>query len=45
MKSAASTDQLAGNSYLLICTYLDKIASLISFLDLPKYGLLPNINS
>jgi hypothetical protein len=35
MKSADSNDQLSGISDLLIYTYLAKIESLISFLDLP----------
>ena len=41
----ASSLQPKGNSSFLTYTYLAKIYSLMSYLVLPLYGLLPNINS
>lgn len=45
IKSAAYNDQLGGTYYALIWTCLLNIWSLISFLFLPLYGLLPSISS
>ena len=45
MKSAASLDHPGGISVFFISTYLERIWSLISFRDRPRYGLLPSMHS
>jgi hypothetical protein len=45
MKSIALSDHPRGTSSFLTYTYLANIYSRISYLDLPLYGLLPNMSS